>query len=154
MMLGSGEGFGSRRRIDTGSLGIVAARFESAREAERFARGQPPHQDPSPRTARRPRPTRVDASIALPAVVRSACAGYRAPLLERDFPFGVVRQRFEPVLFTAGAERRSRLLAGAGGLAKRVLSGSAVPTGDARDEEGLLDELISDPGCASSSRRR
>jgi diacylglycerol kinase family enzyme len=38
--LGSGEGFGSRRRIDTGSLGIVAARFESAREAEWFARGR------------------------------------------------------------------------------------------------------------------
>ncbi|HEU4525626.1 MAG TPA: ATP-binding protein, partial [Gemmatimonadales bacterium] len=53
----------------------------------------------------------------------------RASELERDFPFGVVRQLFEPVLFAAGAERRSRLLAGAGGLAERVLSGSAVPDG-------------------------
>jgi DNA-binding CsgD family transcriptional regulator len=135
----------------------------------------------------------------------------RASELERDFPFSVVRQLFEPVFFAAGEERRRRLLAGAGGLAERVLSGSAVPngggsgdpfavlhglywfaanlaglgpvlllvddaqsadaaslrwlsfllhrlegvplalllgvrTGDARGEEGLLDELISDPG--------
>jgi diacylglycerol kinase family enzyme len=47
--LGSGEGFGSRRRIDTGSLGIVAARFESAREAERFARGQRANRNGRPR---------------------------------------------------------------------------------------------------------
>jgi len=53
----------------------------------------------------------------------------RASELERDFPFGVVRQLFEPVFFAAGEERRSRLLAGAGGLAERVLSGSAVPDG-------------------------
>jgi DNA-binding CsgD family transcriptional regulator/tetratricopeptide (TPR) repeat protein len=135
----------------------------------------------------------------------------RASELERDFPFGVVRQLFEPVLFAAGEEQRSRLLAGAGGLAERVLSGSAaadgggsgdpfavlhglywftanlaglgpvlllvddaqwadaaslrwlsfllhrlegvplalllgVRTGEAGSEEGLLDELLSDPG--------
>ena len=32
----------------------------------------------------------------------------RASELERDFPFGVVRQLFEPVFFAAGEERRSR----------------------------------------------
>jgi DNA-binding CsgD family transcriptional regulator/Flp pilus assembly protein TadD len=53
----------------------------------------------------------------------------RASELERDFPFGVVRQLFEPVFFAAGQEQRSRLLAGAGGLAERVLSGAAVPDG-------------------------
>jgi hypothetical protein len=31
----------------------------------------------------------------------------RASELERDFPFGVVRQLFEPVFFAAGEERRS-----------------------------------------------
>ncbi|HEV8651830.1 MAG TPA: diacylglycerol kinase family protein [Actinomycetes bacterium] len=38
--LGRAEGFGSRRRIDTGSLGIVAARFQSGQDAARFARRQ------------------------------------------------------------------------------------------------------------------
>jgi diacylglycerol kinase family enzyme len=34
--LGSGEGFGSRRRIDAGSLGIVAATFRSSDELARL----------------------------------------------------------------------------------------------------------------------
>jgi diacylglycerol kinase family enzyme len=38
--LGRAEGFGSRRRIDAGTLGIVAARFGSPQEAARFARRQ------------------------------------------------------------------------------------------------------------------
>ena len=38
--LGSGEGFGSRRRIDGGTLGIVAAQFGSPQDAARFAHGQ------------------------------------------------------------------------------------------------------------------
>jgi len=38
--LGRTEGFGSRRRIDAGTLGIVAARFRSASHAARFARMQ------------------------------------------------------------------------------------------------------------------
>jgi diacylglycerol kinase family enzyme len=36
--LGRAEGFGSRRRMDTGTLGIVAARFRSSRDAAAFAR--------------------------------------------------------------------------------------------------------------------
>ncbi len=38
--LGHPEGFGSRRRIDAGNLGIVAARFQPPSEAARFARMQ------------------------------------------------------------------------------------------------------------------
>jgi diacylglycerol kinase family enzyme len=38
--LGHPEGFGSRRRIDAGTLGIVTARFQSPSEAARFARMQ------------------------------------------------------------------------------------------------------------------
>jgi diacylglycerol kinase family enzyme len=38
--LGRAEGFGSRRRIDAGTLGIVAARFGSSRDAATFARRQ------------------------------------------------------------------------------------------------------------------
>ncbi len=33
----------------------------------------------------------------------------RAWKLERDFPFGVIRQPFEPVLFAADDEERNRL---------------------------------------------
>jgi DNA-binding CsgD family transcriptional regulator len=53
----------------------------------------------------------------------------RASELERDFPFGVVRQLFEPLLFVANREERQRLLAGAGGLAERVLVASAADGG-------------------------
>lgn len=35
--LGRAEGFGSRRRIDAGTLGIVAARFQSSDDAAKFA---------------------------------------------------------------------------------------------------------------------
>jgi diacylglycerol kinase family enzyme len=38
--LGRAEGFGSRRRIDAGTLGIVAARFQSSGDAATFARLQ------------------------------------------------------------------------------------------------------------------
>jgi diacylglycerol kinase family enzyme len=38
--LGHAEGFGSRRRIDTGTLGIVAAQLQSPSETARFARMQ------------------------------------------------------------------------------------------------------------------
>jgi diacylglycerol kinase family enzyme len=38
--LGRAEGFGSRRRIDAGTLGIVAARFRSSGDAATFARRQ------------------------------------------------------------------------------------------------------------------
>jgi diacylglycerol kinase family enzyme len=38
--LGRAEGFGSRRRMDTGTLGIVAARFQSSRDAAAFAQRQ------------------------------------------------------------------------------------------------------------------
>jgi diacylglycerol kinase family enzyme len=38
--LGRAEGFGSRRRLDAGTLGIVAARFGSPQDAVRLAQGQ------------------------------------------------------------------------------------------------------------------
>ena len=41
--------------------------------------------------------------------------------LERDFPFGVVRQLLEPVVVGAGAAERATLLEGAAGLAEPVL---------------------------------
>ena len=39
--LGGPEGFGSRRRMDTGSLGIIAATFQSPNDVAGFARAEP-----------------------------------------------------------------------------------------------------------------
>jgi tetratricopeptide (TPR) repeat protein len=55
----------------------------------------------------------------------SACGGE----LERDYPFGVVRQLYEPVLASAGPERRDRLLAGAAAPAAWVLGLSEGESG-------------------------
>jgi AAA ATPase domain len=73
----------------------------------------------------------------------------RASELERDFPFGVVRQLFEPVLFAAGEEKRGRLLAGAGGLAERVLAGS--PRTDGRGTGDAFAVMHGRPGLPGQS---
>ena len=44
----------------------------------------------------------------------------RASELERSFTFGVVRQLFEPLLFTAGPGERDRWLSGAAGLTRSM----------------------------------
>ena len=49
--------------------------------------------------------------------VLAACGGE----LERDFPFGVVRQLFEPVLRGVAGRRRRELFSGAAGLAAPLL---------------------------------
>ena len=41
--------------------------------------------------------------------------------LERELPFGIVRQLLEPVVMASDAEEREALLAGAAALAKPVL---------------------------------
>ncbi|MCW3064588.1 MAG: transcriptional regulator, LuxR family, partial [Solirubrobacterales bacterium] len=51
----------------------------------------------------------------------------RADVLERDFPFGIARQLFEPALRAASPAERERLLEGAAGLAGEVLLGGAAP---------------------------
>src|SRR5438067_12441357 len=48
----------------------------------------------------------------------------RASELDRDFPFGVVRQLFEPVLAGADAERRAALLRGAAARATALFAGT------------------------------
>ena len=72
-----------------------------------------------------------EAGIGKTALVRSACTDAkdlgmqvltaRGTELERDFPFALVRQLFEPVLVAAGPEQRAELLAGAARLAGRVV---------------------------------
>lgn len=51
----------------------------------------------------------------------------RASELDRDFPFGVVRQLFEPLLATSDAERRAALLQGAARSAAPIVGGSDSP---------------------------
>jgi DNA-binding CsgD family transcriptional regulator/predicted negative regulator of RcsB-dependent stress response len=65
----------------------------------------------------------------------------RGSELERDFPFGLVRQLFEPVLVAAVGEERERLLAGAGGLAERTLAGPAADDAGAADAFAVLHGL-------------
>jgi DNA-binding CsgD family transcriptional regulator len=50
----------------------------------------------------------------------------RASELDREFPFGVVRQLFEPLLASADGPRRARLLEGAAGLAAPLFE-QAIP---------------------------
>jgi DNA-binding CsgD family transcriptional regulator len=55
----------------------------------------------------------------------------RASELDREFPFGVVRQLFEPLIATAEEGRRALLLRGAAGLAGPLLGGGGAPRGGA-----------------------
>jgi predicted ATPase len=64
----------------------------------------------------------------------------RGSELERDFPFGVVRQLFEPVVFGASEDERERLLAGAA-FSERVLVGSAAEDAEAADADANLHGL-------------
>src|SRR3954453_17888839 len=57
----------------------------------------------------------------------------RGTELERDFPFAVVRQLFEPVLAAATADERASLLAGAAGPAGGIVGGDETAGG----EEGV-----------------
>jgi DNA-binding CsgD family transcriptional regulator len=51
----------------------------------------------------------------------------RGSELERDIPFGVARQWFEPVLVAAGSEQRELLVDGAAGLARPVAWPATAP---------------------------
>jgi len=86
-------------------------------------------------------PAGIGKTRLLAAVRRSArsarmeIVSARCGELEREFPFGVVRQLFEPRLAAAGSDERAALLAGAAGLAAPLLDAHAdagdVATGDA-----------------------
>jgi DNA-binding CsgD family transcriptional regulator/tetratricopeptide (TPR) repeat protein len=57
------------------------------------------------------------------------CLSARGSPMELAFPFGVVRQLFEPVL-TGDAERRGEVFAGPAGRVERLLSGAGEPLTD------------------------
>ncbi len=61
--------------------------------------------------------------------------------LERQFPFGVALQLFEPYLSAAAPRERSRVLAGAAAHAEPLLSGGVVGQGGGTPEFSLLHGL-------------
>ena len=58
--------------------------------------------------------------------------GARGGELERDYPFGVIRQLYEPVLASVNPKRRARLLAGAAAPAAWVLGMNERRNGHSR----------------------
>jgi DNA-binding CsgD family transcriptional regulator/tetratricopeptide (TPR) repeat protein len=71
----------------------------------------------------------VTAAGRLAAEAGMRCLSARGSPMERAFPFGVVRQLFEPVL-AAGPAERSELFAGPAARAERLLSGVGGPVAD------------------------
>jgi Predicted ATPase len=65
----------------------------------------------------------------------------RATEVEREFPFGIVRQLFEPTLIEASESERAELLEGAAGVAAGLLGLGGPATTDARRE-------VADPSFA------
>ena len=59
----------------------------------------------------------------------------RATEVEREFPFGIVRQLFEPTLIEATESERAELLEGAAGVAAGLLGLGGPATTDARRED-------------------
>jgi DNA-binding CsgD family transcriptional regulator len=57
--------------------------------------------------------------------------------LEREYPFGVVRQLFEPALYELDEGARGEVFAGAAALAERVLSGGDSGSGARVDAQGF-----------------
>src|SRR5436309_15086760 len=64
--------------------------------------------------------TRAQASAGLRVLTA------RGGELEGDFPFGVVRQLFEPLLATATAERRAELVSGAAALSQPLFETGTI----------------------------
>jgi ATP/maltotriose-dependent transcriptional regulator MalT len=63
----------------------------------------------------------LEATVSMARADGLEVAAARAGELERDFPFGVVRQLFEPLVAAVPDRERSDLLAGAAGLGASVL---------------------------------
>src|SRR5215470_432218 len=70
----------------------------------------------------------VAAARQLAAEAGMRCLSARGSPMERAFPFGVVRQLFEPML-AVGAAERSELFAGPAGRVEGLLSGEGGPLG-------------------------
>ena len=71
----------------------------------------------------------VAAARRLAAEAGMRCLSARGGPMERAYPFGVVRQLFEPVL-AVGAGERGEVFAGPAGRVERLLSGEGQPAAD------------------------
>jgi DNA-binding CsgD family transcriptional regulator len=90
-------------------------------------------------------PAGIGKTRLLDVVRTDARAGHmlvlaaRASELDREFPFGVLRQLFEPLLASADADRRAQLLRGAAGPSAGLLGlGEAPLPGGATDDPSPL----------------
>ena len=70
----------------------------------------------------------LDAAAGLAAEREMLVLGARGGEYERDFPYGVVRQLFEPLL--TGKDSRAELLSGSAALAAPVFDAAGGPDGD------------------------
>src|SRR5215831_20225297 len=68
----------------------------------------------------------VAAARQLAAEAGMRCLSARGSPMERAFPFGVVRQLFEPVL-AVGAGQRSKVFTGPASRVERMLAGESEP---------------------------
>ena len=81
------------------------------------------------------------AGIGKTAILEAVCAlaveegfevlGARGAELEREFPFGLVRQLFEPALRRLSSRERKEVMSGAAALAEHALGHSTADPGDA-----------------------
>lgn len=78
----------------------------------------------------------------------------RGSELERDIPFGVARQWFEPVLVAAGTEQRELLFDGAAGLARPVAWSATAPDAELIASPQILHGMfwLAFNLCASGAR--
>jgi DNA-binding CsgD family transcriptional regulator len=78
----------------------------------------------------------LDAARATASAAGLTVRQARGSEFEREFPYGIVRQLFEPVVTRLGPDDRAELFAGAAGLARPVLEGIAL-----RPAEPMTDGL-------------
>jgi len=82
------------------------------------------------------------SAILSALAARSSDAGFRVLRaigleFERGYPFGVVRQLFEPLLYVLDEQARSEVFAGAAGLAEELLAGRGAESGPRLADPGF-----------------
>jgi RecA/RadA recombinase len=102
-------------------------------------------------------------SVMRAAVVEAQRRGFavaraRGAELEREWPFGIARQLFEPALRSCSADERAQLLAGAAGLATHVvlpeLAGGACGRRRLRDAARAVLALCEPRDATTAAARR
>ena len=99
----------------------------------------------------------VTVAARLAAAAGMCCLSARGSPMERAFPFGVVRQLFDPVL-AAGSGEHGEMFAGPAGRVHRLLAGGGAPAADSGGPFAVYHGLywltvnLSGNGCAGAAR--